>query len=361
MTTSDLVPRWLEELAERLEEQRHPVRNLNLNIRKLTSPMLARLLTPIALNDRIEVLNLTSSFLFPHSSVDGGPAMMISSLADAIQDHPSLQKLYLSYNKIVFGASLARVIRMNTRLIELHLDYNLLDKTTVIAIAESLRNNNTLQVLQLSSNTKLDDDVGVAIAQALGRKFSKGRRTTRIICGNKSLKTLGLSRCNLGPKTATALLKSLDEGNNVTLRRLTLDQNPDMPTVTVHKIMNFVKANRCGRYLLILDDDHPRDDVRDDDDGNYDEVTNKNPNNANSPSSGKNIANNQRPVTTQPNQQENKNLLSPLSSSEKKRYSIKALMPHVMERLDHDMVFFFLRQKPSLVPCFHHNNNNNKA
>lgn len=284
-------PAWLEEQCQRLQDEGGNLRNLNLNIRQLTPTMLHRLSRAIQDNQRIQIVNLTSSLTSfgRRANMPGNlttEAHFLRPLGEALHSHVSLTTLHLSYNLLHDATPIASAIRMNQTLTELHLDRNRLNPDMGVALAEALRQNRTLKVLQLGSN-QVGEKGGIALAKALGEG------------GNTSLKTLGLARNELGPGTADALLKALDDNhNNLTLTLLMVDQNPHMPPLKVQKIQRLVNANQSGRYLLHISD--------------YSD-----------------------------------------ESAEKQAYSIQGLLPLVLVRLEPDMMFFFLCEKPSLVPLSH--------
>ena len=228
------LPRWLEEHCERLEEQNSPIRNLNLNIRRLDSHMAFALCNSLSKNQNIEIVNLTSSFTM-------NPTLWtVRPLAQYLASpHSSLQIIHLSYNRLVDVTELGLALQTNTKLKELHLDYNYLDTASAVALAEGLARNRQLRVLQLKSN-RIGDVGGQALALALGK--------------NTTLQTLGLSRNqDLGELTQRALAYSLQD--NVTLTNLQLTENPKLVR-QLPMLLYFVRANQAGRHLLRKEVEH---------------------------------------------------------------------------------------------------------
>jgi hypothetical protein len=146
-------------------------------------------------------------------------------------------------------------------------DHNQLNADPALVIANGLKHNKTLQVLQLNSN-RITDKGGEKIALAL--------------LENRHINFFGLNRNELGPLTGKALIRVLEK--NISLSTLQIDKNPDMVLWT-EVILFVVRTNKAGRYLL---------------------------------------------------------------KSDKGR--MQCLWPLVLERLDLDMMHYFLKENPGLVP-----------
>jgi len=222
------------------------------------------------------------------SSSNGG-SLVLRPLAHSIRLHVTLKTLHLSYNQLNDASPLGASLELNqSSLTELHLDHNRLGFDTAVALSRVLRRNNTLSVLQLNSN-HLGDEGGTLLAEALQH--------------NTGLKNLGLARNSLRSKTANALLRALtgdgsSNRSNVTLVRLHLSDNPGLPSSLERTISYLVRANRAGRYLL---------------------------------RSSKASVN-----------------FSCKGNNEGDACN-RSLWPRVLEGLDADIIYFFLREKPSLV------------
>ena len=223
------IPRWLNEHCVRLVAIDADIVNLNLNIRRLNRPMMEALAKALAHNTKIEIVNFTSSFMNTNDETAILPLTEV-----VLPNHPSLQIVHLSYNRFTNIISIGQALQTNTTLRELYLDYNCLTKTSAIAIANGLMTNRTLQVLRLQSN-QIGDEGGIALANAL--------RT------NTTLQELGLSKNQLGSSTGHALLDTLQH-HNISLKRLTLAENPNIPPVLRLKVQYYVRANQVGRHVL---------------------------------------------------------------------------------------------------------------
>jgi Leucine-rich repeat (LRR) protein len=280
------IPQWFQEQILRLNDE--SVRNINLNLRRVTPAMLDALSEALKNNASIQVINLTSC-LAAAAAADHAATMLLP-LALAVEQNISLQTLHLSYNQLVDAPSLANCISHSSSLVEVHFDHNQLNEDTAMALAMNLSINTSLKVLNLDYNS-IGERGGVAIAQALVQ--------------NKTLKTLALKRNRLGIHTTHAFLQALRE--NVSLQSLSLAVNPDMPPTQVQICLHLIKANRDGRYLLY----------------------NKN----------KWKSCNQNSIDGCIRRQD-----------EQGESSRKGLWPFVLARSDPDIIFFFLVEKPSLVP-----------
>lgn len=313
------IPFWLKENCCRLKDEGENVRNLNLNLRRLNAAMILVLCDALAENTRIETVNMTSSLSSTQRHHDGGRILV--PLAYALRRHVSLKTVHLSYNQLKDATSLGVTLELNrSSLTELYLDYNRLNVDTAVALARALRRNNKLSVLQLNSN-RLGDEGGKIIAEALK--------------DNTGLKTLGLARNALKSKTAQALLKVLEIHGNVTLTQLSLRGNPDLPPASERSISYLVRANRAGRYLL-----------------RNDTIENRIYENDFKISFDK-----ENTITSKTCRQTIEHVTSNTSQCNKtnnggknggeRNYRHK-LWPLVFQKLDADMIYFFLREKPRI-------------
>mmetsp|Transcript_17629 Transcript_17629/g.43990 ORF Transcript_17629/g.43990 Transcript_17629/m.43990 type:complete len:330 (+) Transcript_17629:261-1250(+) len=313
------IPHWLKENCYRLKNEGENLRNLNLNIRRLNGAMILVLCEALRDNTRIETVNMTSSLSSTQRSKDAGRILI--PLAYALRRHVSLKTIHLSYNQLKDATSLGVTLELNrSSLTELHLDHNRLDVNTAIALARALRRNNKLSILQLNSN-RLGDEGGRIIAEALR--------------DNTGLKTLGLARNSLKSKTAKAFLETLNFHGNVSLSHLSLSGNPDLPLLSERTISYLVRANRAGRYLLR--NDAIRNKIQRSPCENAINMNNDNTNKFLNRTVGVATAN-----VCQCNSGNSKE-----TNEQGSNYRPK-LWPLVFEGLDPDMIYFFLREKPTL-------------
>jgi Leucine Rich repeat len=227
-----VIPLWFQAQCVQIQDENCQIRNLNLNIRRLNPSMIVALAEALDGNTSIEVINMTSSLTMAAAQESNHSAMLLP-LAMAIQQRAVLKQLHLSYNRLADVSSLQCCIHTLT---ELHLDHNHLKAETAMALAKALPHNNTslLQVLVLNSN-RLSDAGGVALAKALRH--------------NTTLHTLGLRHNALGIETGNAMFETL-QGGNVTLKHLDLSSNPASSSISFRKCVLMAQANRFGRYLL---------------------------------------------------------------------------------------------------------------
>jgi Ran GTPase-activating protein (RanGAP) involved in mRNA processing and transport len=200
--------------------------NLNLNIRRLDEGMMEALAKALLMHDTIEIVNLTSSLVRPEQA-------LLPLARIVLPNHPSLQKIHLSYNHLESVATLGMALQTNDHLLELYLDYNQIDTISAIALAHGLTHNNTLKLLQLNFN-KMGDEGGRALANALKT--------------NNSLMQLNMNKNQLGLESARALTEALEQ--NVNLTRLDLFENPGMPPTVIENLQLYTRANKVGRYVL---------------------------------------------------------------------------------------------------------------
>ena len=224
MTTT--LPPWLEEHCLRLQAKNSDIINLNLNIRRLDESMMEALAKALRNNHVIEIVNLTSALIQPEQA-------LLPLAQVVLPNHPSLQTIHLSYNRLENVTALGLALQTNKSLLELYLDYNLINTSSAVALARGIAQNNTLQVLQLNFN-RIGDQGGRALGNALQ--------------SNKSLRQLGLKKNILGPDSASVFMEVLLE--NVTLTRLNLDENSNFPASAFQKVQYYIRSNQVGRYLL---------------------------------------------------------------------------------------------------------------
>jgi Ran GTPase-activating protein (RanGAP) involved in mRNA processing and transport len=224
--TTTVLPPWLIEHCFRLQTKDPDLKNLNLNIRRLDKDMMEALAKALLIHDTIEIVNMTSSLVRPEQA-------LLPLARIVLPNHPSLQKIHLSYNRLESVAALGMALETNDHLLELYLDYNQIDTISAMALAHGLTHNNTLKVLQLNFN-KMGDEGGKALANSLKT--------------NNSLTQLGMNKNQLGLESAGALTEALEQ--NVTLTRLDLFENPDMPPAVIEKLQLHIRANKKGRYVL---------------------------------------------------------------------------------------------------------------
>ena len=91
-------------------------------------------------NQQIETINFTSS-LMNSAHFDA-----MSPLAELVlPSHPSLRILHLAYNRLTNTASIGAALQTNSVLKELHLDHNLINNVSAVALAQGLRQNESLE------------------------------------------------------------------------------------------------------------------------------------------------------------------------------------------------------------------------
>ena len=296
------IPQWFQEQCARIQDEQ--LRNVNLNLRQVTPEMIVLLAEALTTTGNttgsssssstrrsgtsIQVLNLTWSLKNSVTRMKRGKdhSDMLLPLARAIQQNYSLQTLHLSYNKLMDVSSLAQCCFITN---------------------ERHRISSSFRELHLNHNL-LTDSTAKSFAAAIAMEGSTlevlqldynnigdegGVAIARALKHNTSLKSLGLAFNRLGANTAHAFLETLEKCN-VTIQYLALSFSSTNKINA--KCRYLAKANQSGRYLLYQ---------------------------ANA-------------------QQKNRNHLSDDGRG--------GLWSLVLARLDADMIFFFLTQKPSLVP-----------
>lgn len=217
------IPPWLEEICVRLRSNDESLTNLNLNIRHLPPVSFAYLWDALEENTVLKTLNLTNSLV---------PPLDLRPLLRGLAHHGSLTTLYLSYNKLVDVSLLAMVLRTNTSLENLFLDYNRVQDDAVL-LANALNYNRTLKTLHLGKN-QIDDTGATALADML----TVNTTLQRISLLSNSIRTLGI----------TDLIQGLRQ--NVTLQFLEVERNPGMTVHFQSAVDQLCQTNCYGRYLL---------------------------------------------------------------------------------------------------------------
>ena len=171
----------------------------------------------------------------------GDSNMMI--LAEGIAECSTLKILKLDNNHLTMcGGEVAYVIQENTNITDLDLSWNQFRNEEAATIARSLINNDTLSILNLSYNSFGYDAAIFSIAKFLTGTFSlqtldisfnrvKERGSICIADGlkqNESLKVLNMNGNPVGPTGGRALLKMIAMDGN--MRKISLEQcNFEMP------------------------------------------------------------------------------------------------------------------------------------
>ena len=135
----------------------------------------------------------------------------VIAIAQGLQQNYSLEEIKLDSNPINSDGieALANMLRINTVLLKMSLSGIMFDRDGIAALAESLKHNSVLQELDLCMNAV--DDSGV-------------ERLAEMLRINKGLRILRLSDNDIGDCGAAAICTSIAE-SNTTLTELYLDQN----------------------------------------------------------------------------------------------------------------------------------------
>lgn len=161
-----------------------------------------------------------------------------SSLCEAIQNSGSVRELVLSGNDLGSGDNssyLGDFLRTNSSVEKLYLGNNALCMTTVEGIARGLRENSTLQELDLW-NCCIGDEAGAKILESA--RYSK------------SLKVLRLNMNRLGKRSLLAATRLLETPTALTV--LNLDSNPHLFGRNDMSEEAFTRALEMNRNLLSL-------------------------------------------------------------------------------------------------------------
>lgn len=267
---------------------------------------------------------------------------IVRPLAEAIQYNTSLRILDLSGNGLTDVTPIVTMLRMDrSSLLELHLSNNALYEDSGIAFGTALRYNRTLKVLNLEFNY-LSDLGCKAIVEGLMRTQTGSSDNVHPSDGS-SLNTLRLYVNDAGMETIIALWKVLNMDRNVTLTRLgTFDEQLPPDNAMVREIKFLLRANNSGRYLLTKQTPQTQaiqsssrnnqhgDDHYDDDDQEAGQVDWSAT--IISPPAGRK----RRRTTTPPTTRHH-----PITP--------RGLWPFVLQRLEPDLMFYFLKEKPDLV------------
>jgi len=164
----------------------------------------------------------------------------IALIAKAVAAHPNITHLDLSDNELS-GASenVARMIANTDRLLHLNLADNLIDESNGLLICAGLKQNTSIQRLDMSRNT-FQDLAGVAIGDMLENNDtleelvlegndisdSSAESIADALIANNALRFLDLSHNDIHSPGAKKLARVLAMSENTTLKRLELDGNP---------------------------------------------------------------------------------------------------------------------------------------
>jgi hypothetical protein len=283
-----LLPSWLEEHCVRLNEPNSTISNLNLNIRRFNHEMMQALAKALSDNKRIQIINMTSAL----SSLSGNNNNSNTTTNNSNSNHPDAILLPLSH-VLSYHASLEIV----------HLSYNQLEDASSLGVV--LQTNTRLVELYLDYN-RLNCKTAMALAHGLRHNRTLlvlqlnsnrigdvgGQALGMALRDNATLTTLSLLRNHypLGALTGQAFHHALYY--NVTLTKLQLDETPFLAPYCA-RLQYITRANQVGRYLL-------------------------------------------RIHSTETKQQSS--------------YLMGSLWPLIFERLESDMIYFYLQEKPDLVP-----------
>ena len=155
---------------------------------------------------KVKDLNITKLFLFQNAITDAGA----TALAEMLKENTTLQQLNISGNSIGQGGAtaLAEMLKENTTLQQLNISGNSIGQGGATALAEMLKENTTLQQLDVSINS-----IGQGGATALAEMLKE----------NTTLQQLDVSINSIGQGGATALAEMLKE--NTTLQQLDVSMN----------------------------------------------------------------------------------------------------------------------------------------
>lgn len=163
----------------------------------------ASLLGPgLACNSSLETLDLKAN----HMTSEG-----CGRLAEALQSpYSRVQSLSLSENAIsdAGAAALGDMLRNNKHASILNVDACMISDVGIGALCRGLRSNSALKELNVSNNW-----------------CKEGGVVADMLSTNTTLESLDLSSCHVTDCTLAALLRSLKEGSNKTLKRLFLSFN----------------------------------------------------------------------------------------------------------------------------------------
>ncbi|TYZ57806.1 hypothetical protein PybrP1_007488 [[Pythium] brassicae (nom. inval.)] len=183
------------------------------------------------------VCSLLTHLDLSHTSLRGDEAL--APLTTAIECHPSLQVVNLSYNNIEEkgGALLGDMITQpSCGVAELDVSWNQICRHGAVAIGEALRTNTALRSLNLAMN-RCGDDGGEQLAAAMAT--------------NASLRALDLSRNAFGGRTAVAFAFFLRQ--NASLETLCLQDN-SLGAVGTRALLQAVACgSRCEFRLSVHD------------------------------------------------------------------------------------------------------------
>ena len=154
----------------------------------------------------VKDLNITKLILYGNAIATEGA----TALAEMLKENRTLQQLNVSLNSIGQGGAiaLAEMLKENTTLQQLNVNFNSIGQGGAAALAEILKENRTLQQLDVRVNS-----IGLEGATALAEMLKK----------NRTLQQLDVSDNSIGQGGATALVEMLKE--NRTLQQLDVGGN----------------------------------------------------------------------------------------------------------------------------------------
>ena len=154
----------------------------------------------------LKCVRITKLVMFKNSITDRGA----TTLAEMLKENTTLQQLNISNNSIGDGGAtaLAEILKENTTLQQLNISNNSIGFGGATALAEILKENRTLQQLCISNNS-----IGVGGATAL----------TEMLKENRTLQQLYIRNNSIGVGGVTALAEMLKE--NRTLQQLDVSRN----------------------------------------------------------------------------------------------------------------------------------------
>ena len=184
---------------------------LNLSGCGFTNEVAAYFINGLAQNSSVRKVVLGSNQI--------GSAVAIN-IFRSLEDNTSLEEVDLSKNSQLaeddseaVGCAIKEMLSVNTMLKVLNLSYCRLNTELVTHILKSLEYNTTLEELDLSGNSQLEE----------GNSEAVGCAVERMLKVNRTLKVLNLNGCRLGTAIATSIFRSLER--NTSLEELDLSEN----------------------------------------------------------------------------------------------------------------------------------------
>ena len=176
-------------------------------------------------------VRITTLVMFQNSITDRGA----TTLAEMLKENMTLQQLDISNNSIGIGGAtaLAEMLKENRTLQQLYISNNSIGVGGATALAEMLKENRTLQQLDISNNS-----IGVGGATALAEMLKE----------NRTLQQLYIRNNSIGDGGATALAEMLKE--NRTLQQLYI-RNNSIGDGGATALAEMLKENRTLQQLYI--------------------------------------------------------------------------------------------------------------